>query len=219
MILSRTFSSPATCCCCTTRLFPDALPIFTDSQYNHVPRSDYTFLVFRRDWLQLRRLTLHLVSNLQGDKMWEFIIPLVLIAIAPNTLIPAALFGLVTTLVRVLFGTSIGHQIDVRGRLTSALLLCNFHPAFACCFFFVFFLLFFFFFFGFEIVFLSVVVIRWGIGVQALSVACSALLLEFFLRIANPQMADNIFYSAEPTGLLVALLISAAVGSLAAQVR
>jgi hypothetical protein len=49
--------------------------------------------------------------------MWEFIIPLILITIAPDTLIPAALFGLVTTLVRVLFGTSIGHQIDFRSRI------------------------------------------------------------------------------------------------------
>lgn len=58
----------------------------------------------------------------QGDKMWEFIVPLILSIITPKSLVPASLFGLVTTLSCVLLGTSIGRQIDIRSRLTSTLI-------------------------------------------------------------------------------------------------
>jgi len=55
--------------------------------------------------------------------MWEFIIPLSLIEISPQTLAPASLFGLITVLARVLFGTSIGAQIDKQNRLLGTLFI------------------------------------------------------------------------------------------------
>jgi len=52
----------------------------------------------------IRLIVSHLLTR-TGDKMWEFIIPLILSIISPETLLPAALFGFVTTSARVLLGT------------------------------------------------------------------------------------------------------------------
>jgi hypothetical protein len=60
-------------------------------------------------------------------------------------------------------------------------------------------------------------VIRFGIGFQAISIGCSSIILQFLLNERSPELAENIFYSVRSTGLLIALLASAAVGSLAAQ--
>eukprot|EP01121_Diplochlamys_sp_Union-15-3_P013633 TRINITY_DN4261_c0_g1_i1.p1 TRINITY_DN4261_c0_g1~~TRINITY_DN4261_c0_g1_i1.p1 ORF type:complete len:555 (+),score=48.18 TRINITY_DN4261_c0_g1_i1:212-1666(+) len=52
-----------------------------------------------------------------GDQMWEFIIPIVLIDISPQTLLPPALFGLVVELSNVILIASFGKQIDKKDRL------------------------------------------------------------------------------------------------------
>eukprot|EP01088_Endostelium_zonatum_P008575 TRINITY_DN21721_c0_g1_i1.p1 TRINITY_DN21721_c0_g1~~TRINITY_DN21721_c0_g1_i1.p1 ORF type:complete len:536 (+),score=73.73 TRINITY_DN21721_c0_g1_i1:73-1680(+) len=52
-----------------------------------------------------------------GDKMWAFVIPLILIDIFSKTLTPTALLGFFTTLVNVLFSTTIGYWIDRTDRL------------------------------------------------------------------------------------------------------
>lgn len=49
--------------------------------------------------------------------MWEFIIPLILSIISPETLLPTALFGFLTTGSRVIFGTGIGNLVDKSNRL------------------------------------------------------------------------------------------------------
>ncbi|EGG19058.1 hypothetical protein DFA_02302 [Cavenderia fasciculata] len=53
----------------------------------------------------------HFITRM-GDRGWEFVIPLILIYISPNSLIPTTLFGLSVTIVRILFGTTIGHMTD-----------------------------------------------------------------------------------------------------------
>jgi iron-regulated transporter 1 len=52
-----------------------------------------------------------------GDNMWEFGIPFILITITPNSLIPSSLFGLLISIIRVIFGTTLGNQIDKKDKL------------------------------------------------------------------------------------------------------
>lgn len=51
--------------------------------------------------------------------MWEFGIPFILITITPNSLIPSSLFGLLISIIRVIFGTTLGNQIDKKDKLKS----------------------------------------------------------------------------------------------------
>eukprot|EP01124_Arcella_intermedia_P003570 TRINITY_DN11972_c0_g2_i1.p1 TRINITY_DN11972_c0_g2~~TRINITY_DN11972_c0_g2_i1.p1 ORF type:complete len:500 (+),score=77.50 TRINITY_DN11972_c0_g2_i1:162-1502(+) len=119
-----------------------------------------------------------------GDKMWEFIIPLALIDVAPHTLLPAALFGTVVTGVRVLFGTSMGRLIDTKKRMT---------------------------------------MIQWGIGGQLFSVTASSFCLYYLMSMAENKtmksnLSNNIFYYTDSILLTTALMISAAIGSICANI-
>ncbi|KAN0031627.1 hypothetical protein ACTFIV_005492 [Dictyostelium citrinum] len=53
----------------------------------------------------------HLITRM-GDKSWAFIIPLFLITLSPNSLIPVSVFGLSQYLFRLLFGPTIGKMTD-----------------------------------------------------------------------------------------------------------
>ncbi|EAL68510.1 hypothetical protein DDB_G0278675 [Dictyostelium discoideum AX4] len=53
----------------------------------------------------------HLITRM-GDKSWAFIIPLFLITLSPNSLIPISVFGLSQYLFRLLFGPTIGKMTD-----------------------------------------------------------------------------------------------------------
>ncbi|KYR02024.1 hypothetical protein DLAC_00819 [Tieghemostelium lacteum] len=58
----------------------------------------------------------HFITRM-GDRMWEFIVPLVLIYITPSSLVPTALYGLATTLIRIVCGASVGDMIDKNRKL------------------------------------------------------------------------------------------------------
>ena len=117
----------------------------------------------------------HLLTR-TGDKMWEFALPLILSSLAPD-LFAAALFGLVTYGVRVIFGTWIGRKIDDTNRLK---------------------------------------VISLGIGLQAVSVGCSATAIWFLLRLSANNPDFHFFMTPVSSSIFVALLLSGSVGSLAA---
>ncbi|KAN0045284.1 hypothetical protein ACTA71_005661 [Dictyostelium dimigraforme] len=53
----------------------------------------------------------HLITRM-GDKSWAFIIPLFLITLSPNSLIPVSVFGLSQYLFRLVFGPTIGKMTD-----------------------------------------------------------------------------------------------------------
>ncbi|KAK5583012.1 hypothetical protein RB653_004602 [Dictyostelium firmibasis] len=53
----------------------------------------------------------HLITRM-GDKSWAFIIPLFLITLSPNSLIPVSVFGLSQYLFRLLFGPTVGKMTD-----------------------------------------------------------------------------------------------------------
>eukprot|EP01133_Synstelium_polycarpum_P012387 gene12387-14533_t len=66
--------------------------------------------------LSLLMLASHLVTRL-GDKMWDFIVPLILIFISPSSLVPTSLYGLSTTLIRIILGASVGDFVDKKKKL------------------------------------------------------------------------------------------------------
>ena len=53
--------------------------------------------------------------------MWMFAVGLYLVELTPNSLRLTALYGLVVSLTVVLFGTSVGHWVDVNPRLKGTL--------------------------------------------------------------------------------------------------
>ncbi|KAJ1309323.1 hypothetical protein OPQ81_004984 [Rhizoctonia solani] len=56
-------------------------------------------------------------SSTWGDRSAEFAFSIYLVEIFVNTLLPASIYGFVTTFVGVLFSGAVGHQIDTRARL------------------------------------------------------------------------------------------------------
>ncbi|EUC66167.1 iron-regulated transporter, putative [Rhizoctonia solani AG-3 Rhs1AP] len=52
-----------------------------------------------------------------GDRSAEFAFSIYLVEIFVNTLLPASIYGFVTTSVGILFSGAVGHQIDIRARL------------------------------------------------------------------------------------------------------
>ncbi|KAN0006891.1 hypothetical protein ACTFIU_005084 [Dictyostelium citrinum] len=71
----------------------------------------------------------HLITRM-GDKSWAFIIPLFLITLSPNSLIPVSVFGLSQYLFRLLFGPTIGKMTD-RYKKVQIIKLGIFSQAFA----------------------------------------------------------------------------------------
>ncbi|CAE7229012.1 unnamed protein product [Rhizoctonia solani] len=56
-------------------------------------------------------------SSTWGDRSAEFAFSIYLVEIFVNTLLPASIYGFVTTSFGILFSGAIGHQIDIRARL------------------------------------------------------------------------------------------------------
>ncbi|KAH7343139.1 Ferroporti-1 [Rhizoctonia solani] len=56
-------------------------------------------------------------SSTWGDRSAEFAFSIYLVEIFVNTLLPASVYGFVTTSVGILFSGAVGHQIDIRARL------------------------------------------------------------------------------------------------------
>ncbi|KAG8784481.1 hypothetical protein FRC12_018651 [Ceratobasidium sp. 428] len=80
-----------------------------DPQYSE-PRSDVDQLGF---WL----LAAQHFSSTWGDRSAEFAFPIYLIELFVGTLLPASLYGFVTTAAGILLSGAIGAQIDARARL------------------------------------------------------------------------------------------------------
>ena len=62
--------------------------------------------------------------------MWAFVVPLALVSVFPSSIMPQALYGLVTKAATVLFGPYLGVWMDRNARLKStvaffALTLCK----------------------------------------------------------------------------------------------
>ena len=49
--------------------------------------------------------------------MWMFAVGLYLVELTPNSLRLTAIYGLVVSCALVLFGSTVGHWVDVNGRL------------------------------------------------------------------------------------------------------
>ncbi|KAL5636359.1 hypothetical protein ACGC1H_000355 [Rhizoctonia solani] len=62
-------------------------------------------------------LTAQHFSSTWGDRSAEFAFSIYLVEIFVNTLLPASIYGFVTTSVGILFSGAVGHQIDIRARL------------------------------------------------------------------------------------------------------
>ncbi|KDN34977.1 hypothetical protein RSAG8_11983, partial [Rhizoctonia solani AG-8 WAC10335] len=56
-------------------------------------------------------------SSTWGDRSAEFAFSIYLVEIFVNTLLPASIYGFVTTSTGILFSGAVGHQIDIRARL------------------------------------------------------------------------------------------------------
>lgn len=53
----------------------------------------------------------------QGDRMWSFGVPLFLVVVYCNSLLLAAIYGLILSLALTLFGTWVGDFVDASPRL------------------------------------------------------------------------------------------------------
>ncbi|KAG8708065.1 hypothetical protein FRC11_006840 [Ceratobasidium sp. 423] len=56
-------------------------------------------------------------SSTWGDRSAEFAFSIYLVEIFVNTLLPASIYGFVTTSIGILFSGAVGHQIDIQARL------------------------------------------------------------------------------------------------------
>ncbi|KAF2077423.1 hypothetical protein CYY_001272 [Polysphondylium violaceum] len=93
------------------------LDVYSDDNSNSNNRDSKTMLNKEIETtLSYYILLSHFITRM-GDKMWEFIVPLILIYISPNSLIPTSLYGLSITIVRIILGPTIGNLVDKNKKL------------------------------------------------------------------------------------------------------
>jgi hypothetical protein len=122
--------------------------------------------------------------------MWTFVVPLVLISVFHDTILPQALYGLVTQGAGLLIGPYFGVWMDRQPRMRGAMsVVAGIHsdPALSVVF--------------------QMIVIQLGIALQAFAVATSSVLLGIILAISQPD--TTLFVDPGPTGLYIGLLCSA----------
>eukprot|EP01132_Coremiostelium_polycephalum_P002192 gene2192-2695_t len=89
----------------------------SDNNNNNINNNEENMLEPEEESKLSNFLLLSHASTRFGDKMWEFVVPLILIFICPNSLIPVSLYGLVSCVVRIVCGASLGDISDKKKKI------------------------------------------------------------------------------------------------------